>query len=603
MPTKRFQVVALTKVVLIAGCFSISSLLNTSRSPPNEAVEVGHRPMRSLLSLVDTDTTGTRQTLLSRLIALMSATTSVPNDYEYTASSFTSISTYCTTLDYYNMTKIINNTIDDPSAQKISKCDITCAGADDNCWKVELGFTNADLLSNATYQIGMKGLVKLNGPIMLMSLTNITECPATNALPKQEIVLKADNRGHIDPSAQTCELADIERNTQVEGGECAYVQCAESCQPESGFINYFTLNYCGTHSTALSILIFVIWIIFLFLALGATAEDFFCPALGVISDNLGLSHNVAGVTFLAFGNGAPDIFSVLSSIQSDPIKCLKKGVGPVDSWIAVSGCDELSVDVADDYLCQSGGAGAVAVGELFGSGAFVTAVVVGAVAYYVPFTVTRRPFVRDVGCYTIATCWLYFCLNDGKITLTEAVGFLVIYIVYVLVVIFGRKLYQEWKKNPEKAWFDWCRPPPQPLSVSSDDTVGVELHLGEITVTATEEEDDGEDEGAVPARVHEAFRSSPKLARRAFPGYLGELPNTHEDHRNHETLETPKVIEMGTAVAIGDGVHGEGEDDKLLGDEGVEEDAEDNKRDPYAPPWDQVIIVYFIYGIIYAIWY
>ena len=42
----------------------------------------------------------------------------------------------------------------------------------------------------------------------------------------------------------------------------------------------------------------------------------FCPALTVISDTLKLSHNVAGVTFLALGNGAPDIFSVYSSINN-----------------------------------------------------------------------------------------------------------------------------------------------------------------------------------------------------------------------------------------------------------------------------------------------
>ena len=38
--------------------------------------------------------------------------------------------------------------------------------------------------------------------------------------------------------------------------------------------------------------------------------------MSVISDTLKLSHNVAGVTFLAFGNGAPDIFSVYSSINN-----------------------------------------------------------------------------------------------------------------------------------------------------------------------------------------------------------------------------------------------------------------------------------------------
>jgi sodium/potassium/calcium exchanger 6 len=57
-------------------------------------------------------------------------------------------------------------------------------------------------------------------------------------------------------------------------------------------------------------LLLLLWLLVLFVVLGTTAEDFFCPALGAISDTLGLSDNVAGVTFLALGNGAPDIFSV-----------------------------------------------------------------------------------------------------------------------------------------------------------------------------------------------------------------------------------------------------------------------------------------------------
>jgi len=69
----------------------------------------------------------------------------------------------------------------------------------------------------------------------------------------------------------------------------------------------------------------------------------------VISDTLNLSDNVAGVTFLAFGNGAPDIFSVVTSIVNS-----KGNTGA-----------------------------ALAIGELFGAGMFVTTVVVGTVGWTV----------------------------------------------------------------------------------------------------------------------------------------------------------------------------------------------------------------------------
>ena len=57
--------------------------------------------------------------------------------------------------------------------------------------------------------------------------------------------------------------------------------------------------------------------VYLFVALGITADAFFVPALTHISDNLHLSDNVAGVTLVALGNGAPDIFSAVAAFTAD----------------------------------------------------------------------------------------------------------------------------------------------------------------------------------------------------------------------------------------------------------------------------------------------
>jgi len=61
----------------------------------------------------------------------------------------------------------------------------------------------------------------------------------------------------------------------------------------------------------------VIWIFFLFSTLGISASDFFCPNLASISVILGLDENVAGVTFLALGNGSPDVFSTFSAMKAN----------------------------------------------------------------------------------------------------------------------------------------------------------------------------------------------------------------------------------------------------------------------------------------------
>ncbi|EDQ90217.1 uncharacterized protein MONBRDRAFT_31967 [Monosiga brevicollis MX1] len=262
-------------------------------------------------------------------------------------------------------------------------------------------------------------------------------------------------------------LPDNLNNVSCEGFKhyedpCALVKQADNCQPDGGFINYLELPYCTMKSVGGSVVILLLWLLFLFIALGVTAEDFFCPALSVISETLKLSHNVAGVTFLALGNGAPDIFSVYSSINN----------------------------------VQNGAQ--LALGELFGAGTFVTTVVVGTVGYVVPFTVTRRPFLRDVITYLIASIWVFIILLRGEIFTGEAIGFVGLYVLYVLVVILGRQIYQSRKASKSKL---------PPNFGSNDETappaLGPMMHNININV------DDGLDTSDDTALLHQNASMSP----------------------------------------------------------------------------------------------
>ena len=47
--------------------------------------------------------------------------------------------------------------------------------------------------------------------------------------------------------------------------------------------------------------------------LGSTADSYLSPALETISDKFSCSESLAGVTLLAFGNGAPDVFSAIAA--------------------------------------------------------------------------------------------------------------------------------------------------------------------------------------------------------------------------------------------------------------------------------------------------
>ena len=52
--------------------------------------------------------------------------------------------------------------------------------------------------------------------------------------------------------------------------------------------------------TGLGIVVLIVLLIYAFLILGSVADDYFAPIMAEMADTLGLSHNVAGVTFLAF---------------------------------------------------------------------------------------------------------------------------------------------------------------------------------------------------------------------------------------------------------------------------------------------------------------
>ena len=52
-------------------------------------------------------------------------------------------------------------------------------------------------------------------------------------------------------------------------------------------------------------IIYIIWLLYLFTILAVTADSYFVPALNWIAKALDLDENIAGVTFVALGNGAP----------------------------------------------------------------------------------------------------------------------------------------------------------------------------------------------------------------------------------------------------------------------------------------------------------
>ncbi|XP_071864326.1 mitochondrial sodium/calcium exchanger protein [Bombus fervidus] len=189
---------------------------------------------------------------------------------------------------------------------------------------------------------------------------------------------------------------------------CRWVKETKDCFTDS-VIQYTEILFCsfGSENTFLftiGLMIMVIWLLYLFLILGTTADTFFhflclcsfCPSLAVIASVLQLSDNIAGVTILAFGNGAPDIFTSL-----------------------VSGTDE----------------GIIMFTELIGAGVFVTAIIAGSVAVVKPFRVLLKPLMRDACFYIVAICWISYVVKDGTVHLWEAISFVLCYLLFISLVV------------------------------------------------------------------------------------------------------------------------------------------------------------------------
>ncbi|KAJ5180451.1 Sodium/calcium exchanger membrane region [Penicillium capsulatum] len=179
--------------------------------------------------------------------------------------------------------------------------------------------------------------------------------------------------------------------------QCAYVR--NNCPDhEDGLLSYLQLYYCTlADAKPLAFTILILWLSLLFSTIGIAASDFLCIDLSTLASVLGLSESLTGVTFLAFGNGSPDVFSTFAAMRSN--------------------------------------SGSLAIGELIGAATFITSVVAGSMALVRPFKVARRSFVRDVGYFVVAVSFSMVLLADGRLHVWESAAMVGLYAFYVVMVV------------------------------------------------------------------------------------------------------------------------------------------------------------------------
>ena len=178
--------------------------------------------------------------------------------------------------------------------------------------------------------------------------------------------------------------------------KCIYIQ--DNCPFE--YINMLAFNYCVINDNKwLTFILLGFIIVLCFYYLSSTGNDYLAPTLGIISEKLHLSQNLAGLTLLALGNCAPDIIVAF-----------------------VAGDDE------NEGVETS-------LGSLLGGGIIVVGLVLATcVLYGKEVPVIAGNFIRDLSIYLIALIYILILgAWSKKITIWQSCIFLVLYAVYVIV--------------------------------------------------------------------------------------------------------------------------------------------------------------------------
>lgn len=201
----------------------------------------------------------------------------------------------------------------------------------------------------------------------------------------------------------SCTSAALANATDV----CAYARdaCLETGVGIFGE-SYITAWHCQLQGSVPLLLPLLLWLIVLLYALGTTADVYLIPQLNYLSALLRLSPDVAGVTLLAFGNGAPDVFT----------------------GIAVATSHDVDMDFS------------LLLSDLVGGSIFIMTVVVGAVVWiantHAPeWRVEQLPFWRDILSFIVALSAVAIVAADGTVVLWETLGFLGLYILYICIVL------------------------------------------------------------------------------------------------------------------------------------------------------------------------
>ncbi|XP_029107134.1 sodium/potassium/calcium exchanger 3-like [Scleropages formosus] len=143
----------------------------------------------------------------------------------------------------------------------------------------------------------------------------------------------------------------------------------------------------------------------MFYALAIVCDDYFVPSLEKISENLQLSEDVAGATFMAAGSSAPELFTSLIGV----------------------------------FITK----GDVGVGTIIGSAVFNILVIIGVCGIFTRQTVslTWWSLFRDSLYYILSVVALILVIYDEKVVWWESLLLVAMYGLYILIMKFNAQIF------------------------------------------------------------------------------------------------------------------------------------------------------------------
>ncbi|XP_041926648.1 sodium/potassium/calcium exchanger 2-like isoform X5 [Alosa sapidissima] len=153
-----------------------------------------------------------------------------------------------------------------------------------------------------------------------------------------------------------------------------------------------------------AVLLHMFGMLYMFIALAIVCDEFFVPALTVITEKFGISDDVAGATFMAAGGSAPELFTSVIGV----------------------------------FISHSN----VGIGTIVGSAVFNILFVIGMCALFSReiLNLTWWPLFRDVSFYILDLIMLIVFFLDNYITYAESLGLLSAYASYVIFMKFNSNM-------------------------------------------------------------------------------------------------------------------------------------------------------------------